>query len=179
LTDARRTEDAVQRTHDAARAHEAVTRYTAVAKAIGPQGVRARMLDKGMGALNNGLAHLASTADWPVVQIDPNGSVMIRHHKWSIGDRSVTLCSESEQWRAQACIQLTLAALSGSKVVVLDRADLLDASQRKGMVSALKLAAESSGLAVLVCSTGEPEPFPDWQQIVVEDGRTREAAVVL
>ena len=43
--------------------------------------------------------------------------------------RPVQLCSESEKWRAQAAIQLTLAAMTGSRAVVLDRADLLDAQQ--------------------------------------------------
>ena len=40
------------------------------------------------------------------------------------------MCSESERWRAQAAIQLTLGAITCSKVVVLDRGDLLDAPNR-------------------------------------------------
>ena len=55
-----------------------------------------------------------------------------------MGDRPVALCSESERWRAQAALQLTLAAMTDSKVVVLDRADLLDASNRQGLVRALE-----------------------------------------
>ena len=44
------------------------------------------------------------------------------------------LCSESERWRTQRShIQLTLAAITGSKVVVLDRADLLGRQQPCGV----------------------------------------------
>ena len=107
---------------DATRLHETIVRYTEIARALGPEGVRAKMLEKGLRTLNSGLGVIASAAGWPVTAIADNGGV-------SVGDRPVALCSESERWRAQAAIQLTLGAITGSKAVVLDRADLLDARQ--------------------------------------------------
>ena len=55
------------------------------------------------------------------------------------------MCSESERWRAQAAIQLTLGAITGSKVAVLDRGDLLDASNRAGLVKAVNRVVGKTG----------------------------------
>ena len=77
------------------------------------------------------------------------------------------LCSESEQWRAQAALQLTVAALDGSGLVVLDRADVLDEPNRKGLGAALDRVCGKTGLTVVVCATGAPTFPPD---AVVEIG---------
>ena len=82
----------------------------------------------------------------------------------------MALCSESEKWRSQAAIQLTLAAITGSKAVVLDRADLLDASNRAGLVKAVERVAGKTGLAVLICSTGQGNGYAPWTQISIMDG---------
>ena len=148
---------------DATRLHETIVRYTEIARALGPEGVRAKMLEKGLRTLNSGLGVIASAAGWPVTAIADNGGV-------SVGDRPVALCSESERWRAQAAIQLTLGAITGSKAVVLDRADLLDAGNRAGLVCAVNRVASKTGMAVLLCSTGTPAANAPWTQIRVADG---------
>ena len=148
---------------DATRLHETIVRYTEIARALGPEGVRAKMLEKGLRTLNSGLGVIASAAGWPVTAIADNGGV-------SVGDRPVALCSESERWRAQAAIQLTLGAITGSKAVVLDRADLLDAGNRAGLVCAVNRVASKTGMAVLLCSTGTPAADAPWTQIQVADG---------
>ena len=126
--------------------HDTISRYSAVVKALGPQGVRAKMLDAGMTRLNAGLEVLADTAAWPKVQITNGGDI-------SVNERFVALCSESERWRAQASIQLTLAALTKSSVVVLDRADMLDVEARKGLGKALERVTSKTGVAAIVCTT--------------------------
>ena len=123
---------------DATLLHETIVRYTEIARALGPEGVRAKMLEKGLRTLNSGLMVIAMAAAWPLTTIADNGSV-------SVGDRPVALCSESERWRAQAAIQLTLGAITGSKAVVLDRADLLDASNRAGLVCAVNRGGVEDG----------------------------------
>ena len=105
----------------AAELSETIARYAEIARAIGPQGVRSQMMEAGLKRLNAGLGIIGRVAGWPCVEVTERGSVM-----WAI--RPVQLCSASEQWRAQAAIQLTLAAMTGSKAVVLDRADLLDSN---------------------------------------------------
>ena len=50
---------------DATRLHETIVRYTEIARALGPEGVRAKMLEKGLRTLNSGLGVIASAAGWP------------------------------------------------------------------------------------------------------------------
>ena len=67
-----------------------------------------------------------------------NGSI-------TVGGRPVALCSESERWRGQVACQLSLAALTQSKVAVLDRGDILDANNRQGLVRAVKRVSANAG----------------------------------
>ena len=143
---------------DAAKLHETAVRYGSVADALGPQGVRQRLLDRGLRRLNAGLVVLADTAGWPEVQVVETGAV-------TIGGRAATLSSESEQWRAQAMLQLTLAPLTNSTAVVLDRADLLDRENRAGLVRAVARVTERVPVAVVLCSTGEPDGSAPWRQV--------------
>ena len=135
---------------DADRLQASVVRWGRIAEQFGSQGVRAGLLMERLTRLNAGLAVLSDTADWPRVSFDgDNGGAT-----W--GDRPVSACSESEQWRAQAMIQLTLAAIQGSPVVVLDRADVLDDRELPALMRALRRVTGKVSVGVLVCRTGEP-----------------------
>ena len=147
---------------DAEKLHATAGRYGAVADALGPQGVRQRLLDKGLRRLNLGLAVLADAAEWPPVEVVETGAV-------TIGGRAATLSSESEKWRAQAMLQLTLAPLTGSTAVVLDRADLLDPTQRAGLIRAVQRVTEKVPVAVVLCSTGVPDETAPWRQVRTAD----------
>ena len=162
VDDAKEVVTAVTKRRQAKQLHESIVRYLEVAKALGPEGVRAKMLADGLAGLNAGLEVLSGLTTWPEMRVTERGAVY-----WA--DRPVALCSESEQWRAQASIQLTLGALTGAKVVVLDRADLLDQFHREKVQIGLVHVAERTGMAVLLCSTGTPGT-PPWRQIVVADG---------
>ena len=148
VDDAKRVSQMVSAEARAAELAETIARYAEIVRAIGPQGVRSQMMEAGLKRLNTGLDIIARVALWPLVQVTERGSVM-----WA-QVRPIQLCSASEQWRAQAAIQLTLAAMTGSKAVVLDRADLLDADNRGGLVRAVKRVSGKTGIAVLLCSTG-------------------------
>jgi hypothetical protein len=103
----------------------------------------------------------------------------------SYGGRPYALCSESEQWRANAIIAEAISFLSGLKLIVLDRSDLLDA---EGWAQLLKwadtLAYETDVDTVLILATmdGEPDGLTDLMQSVrIEAGaiageKQREAA---
>ena len=152
---------------------ETIVRYTEIARALGPDGVRSKLLTDGMARLNAGLETLAGVADWPQAVCALNGAI-------TIDDRAAPLCSESERWRAQASIQMTLAALTQSQVVVLDRADLLDGDGRVGLAKALGRVIGKTGMSVLLCSTGQViaghERMPKklhgaaWQQVAINEG---------
>ena len=56
--------------------------------------------------------------------------------------------------------------------MVLDRGDLLDATNRRGLVRAVERVVGKSGIAVLLCSTADGNELPaPWQQIEIRDGR--------
>ena len=145
--DTRVCRDAVAAAHRAAQLHASVVKYSDVAQALGPQGIRAKLLEYGLGQLAINLARVGELTGWPLVEVSDNGTV-------KIGRRTVLLASESEQWRAQASMQLSLASMTGARVVVLDRADLLDAANRAALWTVLrKVLAACPEMAVLVCST--------------------------
>ena len=166
VEDAREVVRLVKAEADAARLHQTIARYADIARALGPEGVRAKMLASGLNKLNAGLAVIANAAGWPLSTVADNGGI-------AIGDRPIALCSESERWRAQAAVQLTLGAITGSKVVVLDRGDLLDATNRQGLVRAVGRVTGKTGMAVLLCSTSDGGELPaPWPQVAIMDGRT-------
>ena len=172
VEDARACRGAVKARTEADIRHGTYVRFSHIADALGPSGVRARMFEDRLAALNRGLAIIADVTGWPPATATANGEVKVEGRP----ARSPS-ASESECWRAQAAMQLTLAALDGSALVVLDRADLLDDQNRIGLVSALQRVTAGNGRpkpAVLVCSTGEADPGIPWRQIPISDGTTSE-----
>ena len=132
------------------------------------------MLGKGLDhAECRAVVVVAGESGWPVVTVGEGTSTVF------IGDRPAAMCSESEKWRAQAALQLTLAAMTGSKVVVLDRADLLDTEGRQGLGRALGRVATKTGIAMLICSTWTGAPIANadnftgiWGSVTIENGVT-------
>ena len=167
VDDAKRVSAMVSAEARAAELADTIARYAEIVRAIGPQGVRSQMMEAGLKRLNKGLGVIGREAGWPVVEVTERGGVM-----WG-GNRLIQLCSASEQWRAQAAIQLTLAAMTGSKAVVLDRADLLDSNNRCGLVRAVNRVSGKTGIAVLLCSMGEVNEAAPWKQVAIAGGETR------
>ena len=160
--------DMVKAVQTAGGLHDTAVRYSEVRRLLGPSGVRGKLLTAGLGRLNAGLRRLADVSGWPVVTVTEEGQVLLRE------ERPAALCSESERWRAQASIQLTLAAMTGSRAVVLDRGDILDEAGREGLRKACAAVLGKCPIAVLVCSTAPPslEVPPVWPTVFIEDGRT-------
>ena len=155
----------VQAARSATTLHDTVIRYSEAAKAIGPQGIRQRMMVDGIAALNSGLHRISSMTGWAAMQVDERGDMT-----WA--GRPVQMGSESERWRAQAAMQLTIAALTKSRVVVLDRVDILD--DRAALAKALQTVSERTGVSIMICAT-ETAANPAWWPVVrIERGRTAE-----
>ena len=164
VEDTREVVKLVQAEADATRIHQTIIRYTEIARALGPEGVRSKMLADGMRKLNGGLVVIASASGWPLTTVGDGTCAVF------VGDRPVALCSESERWRANAAIQMTLGAITGSKAVVLDRGDILDAGNRAGLVAAVNRVASKTKMAVLLCSTGTPAADAPWTQVSIDQG---------
>ena len=139
---------ALKQVGQATKLHQLVELYEAIDLALGPRGVRGALLEAGLQTLNATLAGLTTAAAWPPVEVSKLGLI-------TIDGRPVVLASESERWRAQAALQLVAAALSSSRVVVLDRADVLDHGQRAALRAALERVVNKIRVTIVVCCTGD------------------------
>jgi hypothetical protein len=89
------------------------------------------------------LKALTDAAGWRErVTVDPDMNI-------GLDGRPYGLLSTSEQYRVRAVLQVAMAILDGSDLVVLDAAEVLDAPTRAGLFEML----ERSGVTALVCMT--------------------------
>ncbi|AMO36440.1 hypothetical protein AC731_005520 [Thauera humireducens] len=141
-----------QQIEDAARHHADVQQWLAIADALSPDGIQAEMIAEALDPLNATLAEHAALAQWQPPRIGPDMLI-------TVGGRAYSLCSESERWRADALIALTIAQLSGLRFVVLDRLDVLDATGREDALFWLSDLAEAGQIgSAIVLATLKSAP---------------------
>lgn len=104
----------------AALAHHAdVEAWTKVAEALAPDGIPAEMLLAALEPVNAALEQAAIDTGWMQASIAPDMTI-------AAAGRPYQLLSESEQWRTDAMIAEAVAELSGLRILMLDRIDVLD-----------------------------------------------------
>jgi hypothetical protein len=108
-------------------AHEAVIAWAKIAEALAPDGIPGEMLAEALSPINERLAVTAEIAEWGQVVIDSGMRI-------TYGGRDYALISESEKWRADAMIAEAVSRLSGVKLLVLDRFDVLDLAGRDDLL---------------------------------------------
>lgn len=111
----------------AAKLHSDVLAWTDVADALAPDGIPGELLAEALGPINRRIAQSADFAKWAETAIGADMSI-------TLDGRAYVLCSESEKWRADALIAEAIAYLSGVKLLVLDRVDVLDLTGRADLV---------------------------------------------
>ena len=122
--------------------HADIAKNAALVALLAPEGIRRRVLARALDTFNGVLAGISESAGWPTVRIDESLDV---HY----GTRPVWAASKSGQWRARAVIQIAMAEIDKSAVVILDEADMLDTQGREGLFNML----HTRGLRALVCMT--------------------------
>lgn len=121
--------DAVADTTKKASQHHAdIAEWLSIADHLAPDGIPGEMLANALKPINGHLADYSASTGWSAVQIEADMTVRY-------GSRLYTLCSESEQWRADAMIAVAIAVLSGLKLVLLDRMDVLQISARGDLLA--------------------------------------------
>ena len=162
VDDAKSATALIESKTNAANAHISALSYDAIAKALGPQGIRARALQGPMSDLERYLDTLADLAEWPKVRLD-------RTYEVKIGPRYGKLSSESERWRANFVIQCAIALVKKENRVVVDRADILDANSARQLWRLGDRLAEM-GVFVIVCATGTiTAPPAEWERVFYEN----------
>jgi len=119
-----------QKTSDAAKAHAAVKTWLAVGDALAPDGIPGELLADALAPVNQSVSVLAGLCGWKPATIQPDMTI-------TYGGRLYALCSESEQWRADALFALAIAQISQLRMVVLDRFDVLDLKSRGALLKML------------------------------------------
>jgi hypothetical protein len=127
--------DGAERKTKEAAAHAAdVAAWDAIGDALAPGGIPSEILAEALDPINERLAQSALDAEWPRVGVEADISI-------TCGGRPYALLSESEQWRADAMLAEAIAHLSGLKLLVLDRFDVLDLKGREDLLAWLDILA--------------------------------------
>ncbi|MDF3936693.1 AAA family ATPase [Pseudomonas citronellolis] len=152
-------------------AHQEVVAWSGMADALSPTGIPAEILADAIGPVNDTLKRLSGTAGWSPVQISADIDV-------TFGGRLYGLLSESERWRCDATLAIAIATISGMRVALLDRLDVLDLPSRsQAMVLMRTVTFDRDVDSVIVAGTMK-EPMaktPEWLQAVwIEAGHIAE-----
>ncbi|WP_434627544.1 AAA family ATPase [Chromobacterium sp. CV08] len=144
---------AVQRTQLAAQHHADVQAWTLIADAMAPDGIPGEILADALRPVNDRLFELARLAGWarPIIANDM---------AISADSRAYGLLSESEKWRVDCVIALALSLMSGLRLVLLDRFDVLS-KRGRGELLAMLEALDDELDSALVFGTLKDRPASD------------------
>lgn len=142
---------AADRTAKAADAAAYVAAWEQIADALAPDGIPGRLLQSAIGPINSRIAESVQFCEWLPIRIEADMEIMS-------GTRHYRMLSESEQYRADAMIAEAISHISGVKLLVLDRVDVLEPSGRGALVDWLDYLAESGEVetAILFATLKEP-----------------------
>lgn len=124
------------KTKGAAQHHADVAAWDAIGDALAPDGIPAEILAEAIGPFNARLASTAVDTDWPAVTVASDMAI-------TAGGREYRLLSESERWRVDAALAEAVAHLSGARLLVLDRFDVLDLPGRSELLGWLDTLADA------------------------------------
>ena len=138
---ARAASEADAKTVKAAGLHLDVQQWDAIADALAPDGIPGEMLGEALGPINERLARSSNDAGWMRIGINSDMSIEAGE-EGVLPSRPYALLSESEKWRADAMIAEAVAHISGVRLLVLDRFDVLDLKGREDLLYWLDALAE-------------------------------------
>jgi hypothetical protein len=157
---------AAAETAKAAAHHQDVVEWVLIEKALAPDGIPTEILKGALQPINDTLAQLSTRAKWPKVEIDTQMAI-------TAGGRLYGLLSESEKWRCDTLLGLTVSKHAGLKFLVLDRFDVLDLPGRGQLLGMLVGLAKSGELdSAVVCGTlkEKPKDHPAINAVWIEGG---------
>ena len=123
--------------------------YAALKVLADPDGLRKTSLLRAIDYLRGilGMIHTDSGGAWRLVEIDESLGM-------SYGGRPFGLCSKSEQFICDLSLQALLTEIDGSAIMVIDGADILDATGRDGLFRVLQVGGVN---AIVGMTTNTPE----------------------
>lgn len=146
-------DSAEAKTKKAADLAEEVATWDAIGVALAPDGIPAELLAEALGPVNERLAQSALDTEWQRVEITDDMEIRTGLH-----ERPYALLSESERWRCDAMLAEAIAHVSGARLLVLDRMDVLDLPGRSDLIGWLGVLAENGEIdtALLFATLKQP-----------------------
>ncbi|MDE2097800.1 MAG: AAA family ATPase [Patescibacteria group bacterium] len=111
----------------AADLHKSVQAWLLIAEALSPSGIPAELLTEALDPINDRIVKQCEASGWPRAVIHSDMRI-------TSGLRDYALLSESEKWRVDAIIAEAISHISGIKLLVLDRFDVLDLRGRGELI---------------------------------------------
>jgi len=146
--------EAAKKNSDAASQHAAVTNWLKIADQLAPSGIPSQLLNQALAPVNEKLHQASVDTEWPRVVIHEDMSI-------TCAGRLYQLQSESYQWRADAMIAQVVAEISGLKLLMLDRVDVLDLRGRGELFAWLDMLTEVGALdCSIIFATLKELPAP-------------------
>ena len=140
---ARAADVADKKTAEAAQHHADVAAWDLIGDALAPDGIPGEMLAEALGPINARMEQTAADTGWRSVRIAPDMGMTLAAGADGEG-RAYSLLSESEKWRVDAMIAEAVSHLSGLKLLVLDRFDVLDIQGRADLIAWLDILAANA-----------------------------------
>lgn len=160
-------------TDQAAELHSKVQAWSLIADALSPAGIPSEILAAAIAPFNDTLRELANIAGWKEARI--NGDIEITY-----GERMYGLLSESEKWRADTLLAIAIAKLSGLRLVMLDRFDVLEPKARPQALKLLMTCTKDGSIDQAVMAGTMKQPMVTLpagiQQVWIENGVTNQPA---
>ena len=150
--------------------HEDIMGWIATYEALGANGIPAEILADALKPVNDRLRHTALQTGWAQVRIEPDMEI-------TVDGRPFGLQSESAQWRASAAIADAISHLSGLRLLLLDRFDVLSLPNRDKLLRWLS-AVKGDYDTIILCGTlkAPPQKLPaGFAAVWLENGEIQPA----
>lgn len=157
-----------ERTNKSAKAtHGRALAWADVARLLGPDGIPTDLIGGTIKRINDRLRGSAAVTGWGQVALHPAMHI-------TRDNRLLPLCSEAEQWTAEAMICEAIATVTGEKFLVLDRVDVLGVKRREALLTWCDQLAQDGLQVVLFATLKAPFKVEGWRCYWLEDGALAE-----
>ena len=134
------------------RHHRSILGNQAIVAVLAPVGLRKSVLARAIDKFNQEhLAPLCEAAGWKAVTLEADFSIRY-------GGRPYMLLSNSEQYRLRVILQIAMAKIDGSALMVMDGAEILDWAGQNGLIKVLRMVDMP---ALIAMTLNKPETAPD------------------
>lgn len=156
--------------------HSDIMEWLAIADQLSPNGIPSELLKNALDPINERLISTASESWMMRGMINDDMSISVtRTRDQATKQTPYALLSESEQWRVDAMIAESISHVSGMKLMVLDRFDVLDVKNRSDLIFWLDGLAQEGAIdtcVILGTLKESPKKLPEsFQSYWIENGR--------